>query len=90
MAKVFREGTHPVWAGFASVYLVGAVALTVYWLMTESGPIRWLADWQARTLFDGSWYPKITSLVVLVGVILPILPVRLVFDAIIRRRGARA
>ena len=44
MANVFRPGTHPKWAVFASVYFLVLIALDIYWLFAERGPIGWLAD----------------------------------------------
>src|SRR5688572_11109854 len=77
MGRVFRDGTNPVWAAIVAAYVLATLGLSFYWLFTESGPIGWLGRWQARTLFDGNWYPKSTMLLFLVVACLALVPVKL-------------
>lgn len=80
MAEMFRKDTHPLWRAFAIVYLLGAAGLDFYWLFTESGPVVFLAEFQAEHLFSGSWYPKVTLLVLLLIELLPLLALKLIVD----------
>ncbi len=82
MGKVFRDGTHPGWAVFSMIYVIGAFGLSIYWLITTSGWVASLARWQARHLFNGKWYPKMTTLVVLIGFLVPLLLLKLVIEAV--------
>jgi hypothetical protein len=83
MARVFEKGTHPVWAAFASMYLLSSIGLVVYWMVGESGPIGWLIDVQ-RPMFDG-WYPKMTALVVFLLLFLPLLAIKIVIERLTGR-----
>ena len=54
MGRVFREGTNPIWAVIVALYVVAILVLPFYWLITETGPMRWLADWQGRAFGAGT------------------------------------
>jgi len=72
MANIVREGTNPVWGIFMICAVLGILGLDFYWLFTESGLIRFLAEKQAAVL-GGKWYPKVTFLILLlsqIGVLL--------------------
>jgi hypothetical protein len=86
MGRVFRAGTNTVWAAVVAVYVLATLGLSFYWLFTESGPIGWLGRWQARTLFDGSWYPKITTLLFIVVAVFALVAVKLVIERVTGKR----
>ena len=79
MARIFREGTNPVWGMVVAVWVVGWLALDFYWLFTESGAMRWMAEWQA-TLFSGKWYPKLGFVIVFLAQIVVLLLAKLVIE----------
>jgi hypothetical protein len=83
---IFREGTNPVWGAFVGVFVLGALGIDFYWLFTESGPIRWLAEVEAPIF--GGWYPKLTFLIVLLAELLPVLGLKLAIEALTGRRLA--
>lgn len=76
MALIFQAGYRLWWTITAAVYLVGAMILTGYWLVTESGLVRILIEAQAGE--RGTWYPKITALVTLLALMVPLLVLRFV------------
>ncbi|HEY4175301.1 MAG TPA: hypothetical protein VGM90_00645 [Kofleriaceae bacterium] len=78
---IFRPGTNKAWAVFAGIYLAATLALTIYWLFTETGPVLSLAKWEAAR-FHGSWYPKITMLVIWVATLIPLLIVKFSIEAV--------
>lgn len=79
MARIFREGTNPVWGAVVAVWVLGSLALDFYWLFTESGVMRWMAEWQA-SLLGGKWYPKLGFVIVLLAQIVVLLLVKLVIE----------
>jgi hypothetical protein len=70
--KLARDGANPVWVGLVLVYVLGMIGLDIYWLVTESGPVAYLADLQASIL-RGVWYPKLTFALLLLAELLPVL-----------------
>ena len=85
-AMIERDRTHPLWLLFFFVWTFGWLGVDLYWLFTESGPIGWLGRWQARTLFDGSWYPKITTLLFIVVAVFALVAVKLVIERVTGKR----
>ena len=77
---IFREGTNRLWAAFAAIYLLSAIAADFYWLFTDSGLIRWLAMLQAKVL--GHWFPKLTFLILLLAELAPLLLLKLLIERI--------
>lgn len=85
MGIQFREGTRPAWKVFVCTYLVAAVALAAYWMITESGPIGRLGRVQAR-VFDGEWFPSVTTVCVLLAMLVPLAGIRFAFEALTGKR----
>jgi len=81
----FRGGTNPLWAAFALIYFLGAIGMDLYWLFSESGPVRGLAMLQGKIL-GGHWFPKITFLVLLLAELGPLFLLKLIIE---RLTGAR-
>jgi hypothetical protein len=78
---LLREGTNPIWGVSVIVYLVGCIAADFYFLITESGPVRWLAEIQA-SLFGGTWVPKLTLLLILLAQIGVMLVIKKVIERV--------
>jgi hypothetical protein len=74
MAVLFQPGMRLWWKITAAIYLVAAMGLTGYWLVTESGLVRILIEAQAGD--RGTWYPKITALVTLLALMVPLIVLR--------------
>jgi hypothetical protein len=86
MGKIFREGSNPIWTAFALVYILGAIGYAMYSLFTETGPVMWLGTWQAENLLDGEWYPKLTTLIVILGLLIPMLVLKVVIEKVTGKR----
>ena len=76
MALLFPTGMRLWWKITVAVYLVAALGLSVYWMVTESGLVRILIEAQGGAI--GGWLPKITMLVTLIILILPLAVLRFV------------
>ena len=83
---IFREGTNPIWGAIVLLYVVCMLALDGYWLVTETGPVGAFARWQARNLFHGKYYPKLTVMLVLLAEIAILLVVKLLVERISGRK----
>lgn len=66
MEKTFRD-TLIKW-----VVGLGAIGLSFYFMLTESGLFRYLAAFQQEHLFNGSYYPKYTFLLTFLIIFLPL------------------
>jgi hypothetical protein len=82
---IFREGTNPTWGAFVLGFVLGALGLDFYWLFTESGPIRWLAQVEGA-LFGGHWLPKITLLLLFLGEIALLLVLKILIERLTGKR----
>ncbi len=84
---VLREGTNPIWGAFMLVWLLGWIGVDFYWLFTESGPVRWLAEVQA-SLLGGSWIPKLTLLLLILAQLFVLRVIKLAIETVTGRKLA--
>ena len=78
---IFRPGTNRLWAAFATIYLLAAFGLGLYWLFTESGPVAWLAALQGKVM-AGRWFPKLTFIVLLLAELVPLGVLKLLIERV--------
>ncbi|HVE43109.1 MAG TPA: hypothetical protein VNM14_24755 [Planctomycetota bacterium] len=78
---IFREGTNKLWGAFVGIFVLTALGLDVYWLFSETGPVRWLALLQAK-LMGGRWFPKLTFLILLLAELVPVIVLKLLIERI--------
>ena len=58
----------------AIIFLAG-IGIACWLLFGEIWPVPWLNEVQAK-IFDGSYYPKLTAAVTIIGVLLPMIGIQ--------------